>query len=123
MTTWKQDQAHAPRARGVFVYALAIALGGLIGIVLSGGCALLPIRDIDDVRHLVSAADVLVSNVAPLCEAASPVPREHPCLALPSVTTGLDRVREALERGDFEAARDAWQRVAPAVEALAGALR
>lgn len=92
-------------------------------LVIGSGCATLPIRDLDDVRYAVSAADVLVTNVAPLCEAASPIPREHPCLALPSVTRGLALVREALERGDFEAARDAWQRVAPAIEALAGALR
>lgn len=91
--------------------------------LFASGCATLPVRDVDDVRALVSAADVLVANVAPLCEAASPLPREHPCLALPTVTTGLERVRAALDDGNVQAAIDAWHRVAPAVEALASVLR
>lgn len=110
------------RIRSPFLYALAIAAGLFVGASLSG-CASLPIRDADDVRHLVSAADVLVSNVAPICEAASPLPREHPCLALPSVTLGLERVRAALDAANEPAAIDAWYRVAPSIEALAGVLR
>lgn len=112
------------KIRPSILYAFAVALGLGIGTMLFG-CAGLPIRvdDADDVRAVVSAAEILVTNVAPLCEAASPLPREHPCLLLPTVTTGLDRVHAALDDGNVAAAIDAWHRVAPAVEALAEVLR
>ena len=101
---------------------MAAAIGVLIAQCVSG-CATMPnVRDLEP-RHAVMAADVIFANVAPVCEALSPVPREHPCLLLPRATAEVDRARALLADGNIDAAREAILRAADSIDALAGVLR
>lgn len=100
-------------------------------LTLSGCAAFTPAQSIDDarqqlerVRQGTDAAAVLLSVAEARCKALAPIPREHPCLALPETKAQLERVRAALQNAEagLGTLEDAANALAPLIESTRAVL-